>query len=255
MFESISPTDIRRMRDDPSSFQNLETLIFLTAERILLFRSSVPPGFVTSTPIVDEATKKEVMNCIRILTRLLPYVYESDNLRDWEESFFWTERDFNTKFKIGGSRVENILDKMEAYAADNRHGPATSAVHKNGRPLYVRTQRCLGVQLINALIDLLFHDDLTIPSENFGGEPHTVVSYQIWQSGIARKAVVSSREFENRRTEILQLLLTMQSKSIYMTRGTQIMRALGGKRSDGQQTSTCNAPSKLWNVSPSMVTT
>lgn len=207
------------MRDDPQGFQNLETLVFLTAERILLFRCNFEPGSVTQAPMIEEHMIKEVMNCIRILSRVLPYIYESEDKREWEEGFFWREKDFNKKFELSKSRTKNILDRMAEFVSDERHSPATSARHDNGRQAFVPTQHCLGVQLVNALVDLLFHDDLTIPAETFGGDPHPIVSYQIWQSGIARKAVISSRECESRRTEILQLLLTMQSKSIYMTRG------------------------------------
>jgi hypothetical protein len=70
--------------------------------------------------------------------------------------------------------------------------------------------------LIDTLIDLLFFNDFTLPK----GPPNTKnkVTYTIWSSGVGcNTPVAASRESESNRTEILRLLLTMTSRSMYMS--------------------------------------
>lgn len=33
-----------------------------------------------------------LLNCCRVLTRIMPYVFESPECAEWEEKFFWTPR-------------------------------------------------------------------------------------------------------------------------------------------------------------------
>ena len=67
---------------------------------------------------------------------------------------------------------------------------------------------------MDILIDLLFYAGFTLPpSERTKGK----VTYAIWQKGVGcTTPQTSSKEMENNRTEILRLLLTLSSKSLYM---------------------------------------
>lgn len=70
----------------------------------------------------------------------------------------------------------------------------------------------LAEELIDTLIDLLFCSDFTIP--RIQGKKK--VSFSIWQSGVGcNTAVASTPEMESRRMEVLRLLLTLTSKSMY----------------------------------------
>lgn len=84
MFSLFSPADIRRTRD--GSPENLETLILAVTSRLFILRHH--PSF----PDPEIAPEQDALNCIRILTRILPYIYESDRLVEWEEKFFWGVR-------------------------------------------------------------------------------------------------------------------------------------------------------------------
>lgn len=33
-----------------------------------------------------------LLNCCRVLTRIMPYVFESPECAEWEDKFFWTPR-------------------------------------------------------------------------------------------------------------------------------------------------------------------
>ena len=72
----------------------------------------------------------------------------------------------------------------------------------------------LAEELIDTLLDFLFYAGFTIPK--IPGVK-TKVKYSIWQSGVGcNTAMGSSKELESNRCEILRLLLTLTSKSMYM---------------------------------------
>lgn len=75
----------------------------------------------------------------------------------------------------------------------------------------------LAEEIIDTLIDLLFFSEFTLPKVTAGKNK---VTYAIWQSGVGcNTPVASTKEFESNRTEILRLLLTLASKSMYMSAG------------------------------------
>jgi hypothetical protein len=73
----------------------------------------------------------------------------------------------------------------------------------------------LAEELIDTLIDMLFFTDFTLPRvENSKSK----VTYAIWTSGVgSHTSQPVTREFENNRTEILRLLLTLTSQSMYFS--------------------------------------
>ncbi|KAI8817091.1 high-temperature-induced dauer-formation protein-domain-containing protein [Fimicolochytrium jonesii] len=81
VFNLFAPKDIRRVRDVAGG--NLVTLIEKILDRISTFLS------LTTPPTKDDA--KEILNCIRILTRLLPYIFEAES--DFEDKLFWSGDD------------------------------------------------------------------------------------------------------------------------------------------------------------------
>lgn len=73
----------------------------------------------------------------------------------------------------------------------------------------------LAEELIDTLIDLLFFADFTLPKPP---NSKNKVTYAIWSSGVGCNTPVgTSREFESNRTEVLRLLLTLCSPSMYMS--------------------------------------
>ena len=72
----------------------------------------------------------------------------------------------------------------------------------------------LAEELLDALIDLLFFAEFTIPA-NERTKPK--VNYSIWTSGVGCNASIPTNgRLENNRTEVVRLLLTLASKSMYM---------------------------------------
>ncbi|KAG0089794.1 hypothetical protein BGZ92_004153 [Podila epicladia] len=83
VFLLVGSQDIRRVRDEAR--ENLECLLEKTLAH--LFRLVESPQFLS-----PQAPASQVLNCVRILTRLFPFIFESDELMDWEERYFWTPR-------------------------------------------------------------------------------------------------------------------------------------------------------------------
>ena len=158
----------------------------------------------SSFPNIDLAPEKEALNCIRVLTRVLPFVYEADNLEPWEEKFFWgVRRKRAGKAQAGGSEV--LFD--EANPDDtHQEGTDEQPEFEDAKPL--------AEELLDTLVDLLFYSGFTIPINEL---TKSRVNYTSWTSGVGCNTTVpSNSRMENNRTEILRLLLTLAGKSMYM---------------------------------------
>lgn len=62
------------------------------------------------------------MNCIRILTRLIPFIFESEEMADWEEKFFWTPQTRKVKKNRKtetGEEIQNSLQEQNEAANEN----------------------------------------------------------------------------------------------------------------------------------------
>lgn len=137
-----------------------------------------------------------------MLTRILPFLYEADHLEAWEEKFFWTRR----KRRLPKERPSGTEILFDDSRPDDPPEPEVTEQFQNVKPL--------GEELIDTLIDLLFFTEFTLPHSE---RSKSKVTYAIWQSGVGCNAPMSSsKELESNRTEILRLLLTLASKSLYM---------------------------------------
>lgn len=194
VFSLFSPVDVRRARD--ASLKNLETLISTLTTRLSVLRHNA------SFPDIELAPETHALNCIRVLTRILPFLYEADHLEAWEENFFWTTRKKRSKHEEI-MRTEVLFDESHTEDAPK---PETGETFETVKPL--------GEELIDNLIDLLFYTEFTLPPNE---RARKKVTYSIWQSGVGCNTPMSSnKELESNRTEILRLLLTLSSKSLYM---------------------------------------
>ncbi|KAH7413795.1 high-temperature-induced dauer-formation protein-domain-containing protein [Phaeosphaeria sp. MPI-PUGE-AT-0046c] len=194
VFSLFSPADIRRTRDN--NLANLETLILAVTSRLIVLRNH--PSF----PDPELAPERDALNCIRVLTRLLPFLYEADHLEQWEDQFFWAAR---RKRSRRGQLVhsEVIFDEADPDRTPTKHETE------------FETAKPLAEEIIDTLIDLLFFSEFTLPKVPAGKNK---VTYAIWQSGVGcNTPVASTKEYESNRTEILRLLLTLASKSMYMS--------------------------------------
>jgi len=213
VFNLWSPNDLRQLTNNntdaapntprnepPKPPKNAETLIYVLIARLEALQTRNVHAD-PHTPIAGE-----VLNCVRILTRLLPYIYEADHLAAWETKFFWEAR-----------KATWVWDKKY-----NRRGPLFDGLNPSkklaegsedeeiGRPL--------GEHLIDLLINYLFMPGFALPKKmDTNGNPDLQISYSIWQSGIGcKQSQGMTKENERNAMEVLRLLLTLSSRMMYL---------------------------------------
>ncbi|KAA8647007.1 Hid1 family protein [Aspergillus tanneri] len=195
VFSLFTPADIRRTRDHALS--NFETLLLSITSRLTILKNH--PSF----PDPELAPDRDALNCIRILTRILPFVYEADYLVEWEDKFFWGRR--RRKTREAQVATEVLFDEAQAEEARDETSPRANEYEE---------RKPLAEELIDTLLDMLFFTDFTIPKLSTATSK---VSYSIWQSGVGcNTSMGSSKELENNRCEVLRLLLTLTGKAMYM---------------------------------------
>ena len=188
IFSLFTPADIRRARD--SSPKNIETLIAVLTSRLFALKSH------RSFPQPDAAPEKHALNCIRVLTRILPYVYEDEKLEGWEDAIFWEKR----RRRKSSDKAEVLFDEAVKDQEPEKD------IYEELRPL--------GEELIDTLVDLLFFVGFTVPPTD---RSKNKVTYAIWQRGVGCTTPMSAtKEMESNRIEVLRLLITLSSKSLYM---------------------------------------
>lgn len=185
VFALIPAAEIRALREE--SPPNLATLLYKAVEKLV--RS-------TDTLCNSPQEQQSVLSSVRILTRLLPYVFEDP---DWR-GFFWSSL------------------PASSYSDQDENGDES----KGNIPL--------AHSLILAICDLLFCPDFTVAplpcSKGKFGSPdsppedlQSIDSCEyIWESGVGfTAATASTSQFDTNRTELLRLLLTCFSNSMYTT--------------------------------------
>lgn len=142
------------------------------------------------------------MNCLRVLTRVLPFLYEAENLESWREKIFWEKRRRPTK--------QGIAKKAEVLFDEGRPKDASETDTEEQS----ETIQPLGEELVDTLVDLLFYTNFTLPDERTKNK----VTYSIWQNGVGCNTPIgSSAQLESNRCEVIRLLLTMSSEALYIS--------------------------------------
>ncbi|KAI8326930.1 high-temperature-induced dauer-formation protein-domain-containing protein [Choanephora cucurbitarum] len=119
----------------------------------------------------DQHSINHLLNCCRIMTRIMPFVFESPEHTEWEERFFWTPRQVEKK--------KNPEDKPE-----------------------YETLPCRGELLLDLTIQALFLAGFTIPIALATKE--SKVNYMIWENGVGSSLPITTyKDNEANRTEVL----------------------------------------------------
>ncbi|KAF2717509.1 hypothetical protein K431DRAFT_288479 [Polychaeton citri CBS 116435] len=183
--------------------KNAETLIYSCVARL----QSLQTRYCYADPQTPIAP--EVLNCVRVLTRLLPYIYENEALTGWEDAFFWQSRKPSTMWDHKANQLGPAYDGLQP----KKTFPSGARQDEIGPPL--------GELLIDLLVNYLFFPGFTIAKElDEAGKPSLQVSYKIWQSGIGcKQSNGMTKDNERNAVEVLRLLLTLSSRAMYTSPG------------------------------------
>ncbi|XP_041830912.1 protein HID1b isoform X1 [Melanotaenia boesemani] len=182
IFALVPAAEIRAVREESPS--NLATLCYKAVERLVQCADSGCPS---------EKERQIVVNCTRLLTRILPYIFED---ADWR-GFFWST--------IPGASRSGCLDE--------------DVDENEARPL--------AESLLLAIADLLFCPDFTIQSHK-KSSPDTAEDMRsmdsceyIWEAGVGfAQSPPPNYIHDLNRTELLKLLLTCFSEAMYLPPST-----------------------------------
>ncbi|KAG8446342.1 hypothetical protein GDO86_013975, partial [Hymenochirus boettgeri] len=181
VFALIPAAEIRAVREESPS--NLATLCYKAVEKLVAGANS---------GCTSDKEKQIVLNCARLLTRVLPYIFEDP---DWR-GFFWSS--------VPGAGRGQDDDEDE----------------EGSRPL--------AESLLLAIADLLFCPDFTVQSHKKSGtdtteDIHTLDSCEyIWEAGVGfAHSPPLNHTHDLNRTELLKLLLTCFSEAMYLPPSTE----------------------------------
>ncbi|XP_071385557.1 protein HID1b isoform X1 [Centroberyx affinis] len=177
VFALVPAAEIRAVREESPS--NLATLCYKAVEKLVQGADSGCPS---------EKERQIVLNCTRLLTRILPYIFED---ADWR-GFFWST--------VPGAGRAGRLDE---------------GGDEEARPL--------AESLLLAVADLLFCPEFTVQSHKKGG-PESAEDMQsidsceyIWEAGVGfAQSPPLNYIHDLNRTELLKLLLTCFSEAMYL---------------------------------------
>ncbi|EPB85631.1 hypothetical protein HMPREF1544_07625 [Mucor circinelloides 1006PhL] len=180
VYTLVGSTDIRKARD--TAIENLETLIDKLIEQMTILLNA-------NTPIQT----MQLLNCCRVLTRIIPFIFESPECAEWEDKFFWTPRPLDKKA---------ILPLPSTASDQKQAAPANHLLPPRGEVL------------MNLTLQSLFLAGFTLPQAM--GTAESRVNFVIWETGVGSSTPIgSSRDNDMNRTEVLRLLTVLLSKSMY----------------------------------------
>ncbi|XP_030375180.1 protein HID1 [Scaptodrosophila lebanonensis] len=176
VFALITATEIRQIRDDKPF--NLATLCYKAVEKL---------AQAVDNSCRTQVDQQCVLNCVRLLVHVIPYIFEDDKWRD----FFWSSLPAQEQDEQLGARPQTIP---------------------------------LAQSLLNAICDLLFCPEFTVSAARRVGPEKAEELAQldsceyIWEAGVGfAQTPPRNAHMERRRTELLKLLLTCFSDPMYRT--------------------------------------
>lgn len=179
--------------------KNLETLIYTAIARLRTLQDPRSYGDPQAN------TAPEILNCMRILTRLLPYVYEADHLKEWQEAFFWRPRRPTRLAAKKEGRNPIYFDGLDP----EKKYTAGEAEREIAPPL--------GETLMDLVTNYLFFPGFAIPKRVLSdGMLDVEVLVKVWQTGIgSNKSLNCTKDNEKNQMEALRLLIALSSKPMY----------------------------------------
>ncbi|XP_069373964.1 LOW QUALITY PROTEIN: protein HID1b [Paralichthys olivaceus] len=180
VFALVPAAEIRAVREESPS--NLATLCYKAVERLVQGADSGCPS---------EKERHIILNCTRLLTRILPYIFED---ADWR-GFFWST--------VPGAGRAGRLD--DDGTEDDEDRP-------------------LAESLLLAITNLLFCPDFTVQSHKKSStdtaeDVRSIDSCEyIWEAGVGfAQAPPLNYVHDLNRTELLKLLLACFSEAMYLS--------------------------------------
>ncbi|KAJ7172707.1 high-temperature-induced dauer-formation protein-domain-containing protein [Mycena filopes] len=223
VFSLITPHDIRRaLLEAP---ENIATLIRVVTSRLFnllsdhTFPASTNASVAAFTSFIqagtgsgERNTTKEVLNCLRILQRVLPVVFEVEGEGSvFEREVLWKKEEVAADVVEAASETPQFVIEDEDDSDGETDAAAAQTKTKEKKQL-----PSLGERLFSSIIDLLFCCGFTLPTKI--QVDHYKINYVIWEKGIGSASDPgATNAYDNNKTEVLRLLLVLLSRQIYIS--------------------------------------
>ncbi|KAF7304736.1 hypothetical protein MKEN_01187700 [Mycena kentingensis (nom. inval.)] len=225
VFSLITPHDIRRALVEAP--ENVATLVRVITSRLSALISDhtfpTPPNasvaaFASSfiqAGTSERNTTSQVLNCLRVLQRVLPVVFEADgNASPFELEFFWTKEEVaDNTVDVASETPQFIIEDEDDSEGETSSTPAAAPTSGTDKRKQLPS---LGERLFGSLVDLMFCCGFTLPVNLKAGRHK--INYVIWEKGIGSTADPGpNHAFDSNKTEVLRLLLVLVSRQIYVS--------------------------------------
>lgn len=173
----------------------------------------------------ERNTTKEVLNCLRVLQRVLPVVFETEGESSvFELEVLWNRPPVEDEHEVDSGVPQFVIEDEDA-SDEETSKPAS-------KPTSKKTAPSLCEKLFSCIVDLMFCCGFTLPSK-FQVDHHKI-NYVIWydySSFYGTTLLIVSREkgvgattdpgastqYDSNKTEVLRLLLVLLSRQIYIS--------------------------------------
>ncbi|KAJ3548434.1 hypothetical protein NMY22_g1266 [Coprinellus aureogranulatus] len=236
VFSLITPHQIRRaLLEAP---ENVATLIRVVCNRLsnLLTDHTFPAPTPTATSATvaafaspfmktgggDRNPTKEVLNCLRILQRVLPIIFDVQGESNaFELELLWKNEEVDDHGDTDpGSATPQFVIEDDDEDSDEDGAPKTPTPQRpEPRVKPKKKLPSLGEKLFNNLIDLMFCCGFTLSPKI--QVDHHKINYVIWEKGVGSTSDSAfASQYENNKVEVLRLLLVLLSRQIYVPAGS-----------------------------------
>ncbi|ESK85891.1 hypothetical protein Moror_2314 [Moniliophthora roreri MCA 2997] len=234
VFSLITPNDVRRaLLDAPENIATLIRVVCLRLFNLISDHTFPTPSSASVSAFAsslikaassERNTTKEVLNCLRVLQRVLPVVFELEgDTSVFDLEVLWKkieveedEDNDNTATTATGEEPQFVIEDEEDD--ESEEGQTTvGSQSQTPQPKRKRVKQLpsLGERLFNSLIDLLFCCGFTLPTKI--QKDHYKINYVIWEKGIGSTSDPGpSQQYDNNKAEVLRLLLVLLSRQIYI---------------------------------------
>lgn len=253
VFSTLSVQDLRRVaKDAPENLVTLVDVLTLHLESLVndpnfapvppknlggweaLFSSTAP-----QRPVDQRNRGQEALNCCRVLSRVIPVIYESEpaersdtDIVNLEQSALWSNKTRSMRMRASSNTRQSVVRPDSKNSNDANPNEEqfilTDGDESTLDPLAdpmtdAESIPSTGYILILTLMELLFHSGFTMPwtEEQFvaaGSSDISRVHFTIWEAGIGSPMDLehTTQEHIQCRTEIMRLLLVLLSKPMYV---------------------------------------
>ena len=131
----------------------------------------------TGTGIQERNATKEVLNCIRVLQRILPVIFELEGETDaFEQELLWKKEEFDDSDNT--FEAEAITPQFVIEEDDEETEPKTATSQSSFHVPDKRQLPSLAERLFDSVFDLLFCCGFTLPQKI--QVDHHKIQYVIW---------------------------------------------------------------------------